>query len=625
MALVLECARANGDIVSSRKGILDLRLDVTGRAAHAGVEPEKGRSAILEAARIVERPARAQRPLAGGHRQRRRDRRRDATERRPRALLARGRRPGDHSRGARGCRSRGPPRSPRPPRSRTRPSSSRRWPAGGRWRSSSGSARLVEHAQAVAARPRLRGPRCRDRRRLGRQHDLGDGRPEPRRPRARSAATTTRPRSTSTSSRSCRGRRCWPGCCWRSRATRRSWPGATPRRHRVTGAGRHDPSPLISSGGPWEASAGYSRAVVVGDACWVAGTTDAGPDGRSRHPGDIGAQARAALAIIERALDEAGFALADVVRTRMFVTDIARSARSSPRHGAAFGVDPAGRDAGRGQRADRSEPARRDRGRRPSGDSTRGDGRARRAGQRGDPERPRHGYQRDRADQADEQVAPPGHERTDRRRPRPTRSRRGRRTPGRRRHDHDVDRGQRGQHGRADEPQVVEGARAAGARSRAPAAAAPATGRSRRTSAGPGRRARAHGRPSVALRGQLGIARSAMVTGRGRHRLPGIGTVGRAGVPGGRLGRAARGTSSPSSGPPSPPTMIPIAGPASRLTADPDAGPDERRDELAPAGDQPDGQPDHRRREDDVEAEAGRIRDLRRRWSRRPASRGSTG
>ncbi|MGZ9231193.1 MAG: M20 family metallopeptidase [Candidatus Limnocylindrales bacterium] len=51
--LVLECARANGDIVSARKGILDLRIEVLGRAAHAGVEPEKGRSAILEAARIV--------------------------------------------------------------------------------------------------------------------------------------------------------------------------------------------------------------------------------------------------------------------------------------------------------------------------------------------------------------------------------------------------------------------------------------------------------------------------------------------------------------------------------------------------------------------------------------------
>jgi glutamate carboxypeptidase len=53
VCLVLECARANGDIVSARKGILDTRLTVNGRAAHAGVEPEKGRSAILEAARLV--------------------------------------------------------------------------------------------------------------------------------------------------------------------------------------------------------------------------------------------------------------------------------------------------------------------------------------------------------------------------------------------------------------------------------------------------------------------------------------------------------------------------------------------------------------------------------------------
>ena len=51
--LVLECARANGDIVSRRKGTVDLRLTVTGRAAHAGVEPEKGRSAILAAAHLV--------------------------------------------------------------------------------------------------------------------------------------------------------------------------------------------------------------------------------------------------------------------------------------------------------------------------------------------------------------------------------------------------------------------------------------------------------------------------------------------------------------------------------------------------------------------------------------------
>jgi glutamate carboxypeptidase len=53
VALVLECARANGDIVSARKGIADLQVTYRGRAAHAGVEPEKGHSAILAAARAV--------------------------------------------------------------------------------------------------------------------------------------------------------------------------------------------------------------------------------------------------------------------------------------------------------------------------------------------------------------------------------------------------------------------------------------------------------------------------------------------------------------------------------------------------------------------------------------------
>ena len=93
----------------------------------------------------------------------------------------------------------------------------------------------------------------------------------------------------------------------------------------------------ISSGGPWEAAAGYSRAIVVGDSCWVAGTTDAGPDGTSAHAGDIAAQARAVLEIIERALGEAGFALTDVVRTRMFVTDMTRWAEVLAVHGEVFG------------------------------------------------------------------------------------------------------------------------------------------------------------------------------------------------------------------------------------------------------------------------------------------------
>ena len=93
----------------------------------------------------------------------------------------------------------------------------------------------------------------------------------------------------------------------------------------------------ISSGGPWEAVAGYSRAIAVGDSCWVAGTTDAGPDGTSRHPGDAGAQTRAVLGIIETALAEAGFAMADVVRTRMFVTDISGWDAIVAVHGAVFG------------------------------------------------------------------------------------------------------------------------------------------------------------------------------------------------------------------------------------------------------------------------------------------------
>lgn len=88
----------------------------------------------------------------------------------------------------------------------------------------------------------------------------------------------------------------------------------------------------ISSGSPWEGPYGYSRAIVVGDACWIAGTTDPGHE----HPGDPAAQARAALAVIERALREAGFALTDVVRTRIYVTDPAHAAPVAEVHGEVF-------------------------------------------------------------------------------------------------------------------------------------------------------------------------------------------------------------------------------------------------------------------------------------------------
>jgi enamine deaminase RidA (YjgF/YER057c/UK114 family) len=97
------------------------------------------------------------------------------------------------------------------------------------------------------------------------------------------------------------------------------------------------PRRLISSGSPYEARFGYSRAVVDGDTCWVSGTTDAGADGASTHPGDAAAQARASWTIIERALSEAGFGLEDVVRTRMYVTAIEDGALVAAIQGELFG------------------------------------------------------------------------------------------------------------------------------------------------------------------------------------------------------------------------------------------------------------------------------------------------
>ncbi|MBI2764303.1 MAG: RidA family protein [Chloroflexi bacterium] len=94
---------------------------------------------------------------------------------------------------------------------------------------------------------------------------------------------------------------------------------------------------LISSGSPWEPVAGYSRAVRAGNFVAVAGTVAVNPDGSTHAPGDAYAQAKRALEIIERALAEAGATLADVVRTRMFVTDISRFEEFAKAHGEVFG------------------------------------------------------------------------------------------------------------------------------------------------------------------------------------------------------------------------------------------------------------------------------------------------
>ena len=78
----------------------------------------------------------------------------------------------------------------------------------------------------------------------------------------------------------------------------------------------------VSSGGKWESVVGYSRAVRIGNQIAVAGTTAARPDGSIDHPRDAYQQAKRIFEIIETALGEAGATMADVIRTRMFVTDI---------------------------------------------------------------------------------------------------------------------------------------------------------------------------------------------------------------------------------------------------------------------------------------------------------------
>ena len=93
---------------------------------------------------------------------------------------------------------------------------------------------------------------------------------------------------------------------------------------------------IVSSGAPWEKEVGYSRAVRVGNHVSVAGTVAVDVSGDVIAPGDAYQQTKAVFATIERALAEAGASMADVVRTRSYITDLSQWEGFGRAHGEVF-------------------------------------------------------------------------------------------------------------------------------------------------------------------------------------------------------------------------------------------------------------------------------------------------
>lgn len=96
----------------------------------------------------------------------------------------------------------------------------------------------------------------------------------------------------------------------------------------------------VGSGAPWENRVGYCRAVRAGNHVAISGSASVGPDGQLIGEGDMYRQARRCIEVISDALHEVGAELDDVVRTRMFVTDIGQWEAVGKAHAEAFGAAP---------------------------------------------------------------------------------------------------------------------------------------------------------------------------------------------------------------------------------------------------------------------------------------------